>query len=944
MAEIIFDVNNKKETFYTSGGEVCLSQKHSYKEDSLCWKFYKGDFFTVNTPVILKENLKYPTGIKCRIYNETPGKSVIRFEFGTDGKEDLSFYYFSGWKEVALTYERGFMKGTYSNKMNYFKVSATEGSGEIYISDIQLSEILCPSHLYAKMAPQIKDLPLPTRRGAMGSFECHNSLINKPIFPSEPLTEKLIRGFDDVLYKYFELMDEIDNPPFVRGTMEYDSAVEIFDSYDITYNADIVKGRCIENTAVYAKAMKAIALNFQKYCFLEDADRFILMWRHLRDQNTQINWYYGRGVGSALLIMKKELLERGLLSETIEYLKTAYNFSKVYMTSSKDVVTYAKFEDTDVIGMDLPSMLSCILLMENLPEKVRDMRHFVYYIENFCLGYAPGLASGYKPDGTAFHHCGYIRQYETVANYSMSRVLYALSQTPFMINTEAINRFKNTLRTTFTMYNGVYEPFTICQYAFDYKWDTSVVEFAHAAKAFKDDELARMYVTLAACSEKEQKNPYYRYFLEKGIKPIKEFSEHKTLSYVAAAFHRRKNWTVAVRGHSKYVYPMEIWPDEGGTDKRAGKRYTAFSLYRSFGFLEILYSPEFEGGTNNAIYIDKGFDFCRWPGSTAVHVPLSRIKSKPHLVEDELSEWLLSDRGYVGGLDTEDKNGVFAMQIHGPHKYGLESFEATKTYHFYENIIVCLGSGITSDIEKYSVETTMFQDFGTGAVQNGNILLDKRENGYMVFDGEDNIRFYTEDCISRDIKDYEDTKGVRTFAFFDHGKAPQNAHYGYILKIGQPCTQEDAIVFKKNIMVLKQDASAHIVRIFDKTNYTFFRKAYDMEDRWISSVSQSCIVSVSENKNEVSLAVCDPDLRFYLGESEDYDINRKKEEKSIYGRFWVNQESMPSHIWIVLNHSIEAFKIIKGNAKIIQSYDNKTIMEFICKDGLTNEITFYINE
>ena len=198
------------------------------------------------------------------------------------------------------------------------------------------------------------------------------------------------------------------------------------------------------------------------------------------------------------------------------------------------------------------------------------------------------------------------------------------------------------------------------------------------------------------------------------------------------------------------------------------------------------------------------------------------------MIEDEMSEWLLSDRAFVGGLDTKDKNGVFAMQLHGSEKYGLESFEATKTYHFCEDMIVCLGSGISCGIEAYPSETTLFQDFGTGAVRNGNVLTDNRGNGYIVFDGGENIVFGTEECTSRGVKDHEDTVGTRTFGIINHGNAPQDAHYGYLLKVGGACGEKEINVIGESISAIRQDAAAHIVRIFDKTNYVFFRKNYDM--------------------------------------------------------------------------------------------------------------------
>lgn len=188
----------------------------------------------------------------------------------------------------------------------------------------------------------------------------------------------------------------------------------------------------------------------------------------------------------------------------------------------------------------------------------------------------------------------------------------------------------------------------------------------------------------------------------------------------------------------------------------------------------------------------------------------------------------------------------------------------------------------------------------------------------------------------------EDTHGERTFGIIPHGKAPQNAKYGYIIKVGTTMGEMESINFTQNIHVLRQDETAHIVRIYNKTNYVFFRKCFEMDNGFVESVSGSCIVSVSERDGEVSLAVCDPDLRFYLGESEDYDLNRRKQEKSVYGRFWVEQESIPSRIWLTVQREVTQADLHNDSVKVIQTGNGKTTLEFFCKDGLTTEVSFRV--
>ena len=954
MKKLQIKTDRGETAMYALGGEISLTRRHFIEEESIEWRYRDGDVLEVRTPLIFRERkidltvqlqgksidlLEDPFGFHCWIYSEADEGNVLKFEFGVGDRETQSFEYclnFKGWKLIEMPYTRGYMKGRYDEGMDYFRISALGNGQNVYLEDIQFCKSVGPNQVYDNMCAQIKNMPLPTRRGAVAAYEEYNYNLNRPIFPLEQYTQACKEAFACITKRYFELMRETDRPPFMAEDMSYEEAAEIYESYQIAYDDDgIITGKFIKNTGVYARAMKTLAIAFCASKAPQAGGWVIDMWRLLMDQNTKISWYNGRGTASALLIMRDELKRQGLLDQAIAYLKQAYRFNRIYETASQGVYVHGRFEDTDDIGMDLPSTLACILMMDGTPEKLRDMRHFVFYMENFCMGYAPGRVSGYKPDGTAMHHCGYVRAYQGVANWSISRILYMLSGTMFMVGQEAIDRLLHVLKTEFVIYNGVYEPFTMVQYTFDKMRDTSVVEFAHAARALGDQELARMYVTLAECSEKEQRAPYYREFRERGIEPIREQSCHKTLTYSAAAFHRRGKWAAAVRGYSKYVYSMEIWPDSISV----GCRYTAFSLFRSFGFLEILNPPEYEGGTNNGLHIDEGFDYRRWPGTTAVHVPLSQIKSAPLVVEDEWSEWLFSDQGFVGGLDSSDENGVFAMKLHGPEKYGLDSFRAIKTYHFYEDMVLCVGSNISSNIQDYPVETTLFQDFGTGAEKRGRILMDNRGNGYLVLSGNEAV-LEEKSCCSRDFKDREDTYGERSFGVISHGKAPKDDHYSYLIKLDTTMEEMESLDLGGKLQIIQQDENAHIVKLFDKTNYVFFRKCYELGDAWIDSVSGSCIISVTEQEDRVSLAVCDPDLRFYLGEGDNYDLSRREREKSIYGLRWIGQDSIPARIWVVVNREIEEMKIVGGNAKIIGINQGRTILEFICKDGMTNEIQF----
>ena len=884
--------------------------------------------------------LEHPFGFHCFVYSERPSEACLVFSFGRDGETALQFEYclnYSGWKEIDLPYERGFMKGKYRADMNWMRIRM-EGCGQremaVWLDEICLCRSMAPFHVYERMSDRVKELGRHTKRSVLWEYDRNGTWLNRPVFMGEEPTEAQKEAFARMEERYLSLCDEMDLPPFAEGSLSSREALLAFwDGYALKEEQGRITGVHIQDSTLYVRMLKALARECVRTGEKELQEWFRLAFLHLKDQNTVINWYNGRGAASSLLLMKAYLKQRGILEEAVDYIKGAYEFSRIYDVTSKNGAAGYRFEDSDVIGMELPTLLVCILLMEDGREKMTDMRHFLFYLENYCLGYAPGIASGCKKDGTVFHHGGYVRSYQTVAVYSLTRVLEVLADTEFQIGEEAKERLWRILLTEYQIYQGVYESFCMSQYFFRAESEVSVCEFAHFARAFHDRRAAAMYLRLAQTSSRQKDSEFYREFTEQGILPADLPDSHKTLSCAAAAVHRRGELSASVRGCSQYVYPMEVWPDEIG----AGSRYSAFGMFRSFGFLELSRYPDEDGGVQNGVMIDQGFDYRRWNGTTAVCIPLKQLKSRPYDVEDEWAEWLFSDQPFVGGLDDSGQNGIFVLKLHGHPKYGLESFRADKTWHFYEDMILCLGSGIRSECG-YEAETTIFQDYGPGAKRHGNILTDNRNNGYYLWE-DDDLRFFEKDNVSRDMKDQNDTRGHRVFALFDHGSAPRDASYRYLIRMGKGEEGIRQLDIEGGIQILRQDKYAHIVRMFNKTDYVLFRKDYEIHDRYIDGVTESCLMTVTENGDgSINLAVCDPDLRLYFGESEDYDLNRDPVEKAVYGRFWNYQESRPSRIWVVVNGRVNGLEPVQGGASIVQTSDTKTILEFVCQYGLTEEV------
>lgn len=879
-------------------------------------------------------------GFACRICCMAPSGERLHITFAAADGASLRLTLqlnFHGWKEFCIPYERGFLLGHAAPETLYrMQIRAETGGGvsNILFRDLRLWAAVDARFVYPSLCAQVKHLPCHPRRFPAERYEENAPHQKAPVFPCPAYAAENERdAFREITRRYEALCDTLDAPPYAKPLPDAaERAQALVRSMALRIRHGQVIGQPIREIDAYAHAMAAFA---RAYCTAPSAELlepYLLLLRHLEEQNIAFNWYHGRGVASSVLRMRKPLAEAGLLAHTIRFLRQAYEFGKVYTVSSHHGIPGKVFEDSDAVATELPSLLVCILLAEDTPEKVRDMRHFLYYLEQVCLGTAPGIASGCKPDGTIFHHGGYIRNYQKVALYTLARVLRLLSGTAFEPSSALYARMRAILETEYAFSCGVYEPFCLAQYAFRPDNASSVSEFADTAIAAQDETLARQYMALARSSSREMATPQYRLFQERGLGPAAAYQGHRTLSYSAAAVHARGGWKLFVRGYSKYVYAREIW-------SRTSSRYCAFGLFRSFGALELCFPSACDAGVDNGMEIENGFDHTRWNGATAVHIPLTQLAAAPKIVEDEWAEWLYSDEGFAGGLDVSE-NGIFALRLHGPEKYGLGRFRAAKSYHFWGDCVLCLGSGIENDSDRWETETTLFQEPADHAVCDGSLAADSRGCVYYIYPGQQ-LCFFTGDTVSRDSCDTRDTFGRRTFALLRHGTCPQNAAYAYLMQIGTTIERFSAQQPWKDIAILRLDEEAHIVRIGRKTHYVFFHQQPALgTDGPVCGVTEPCILYTEALADgRLLLSVCDPDLHLYVGKSAFCSLTGEHEEHSIYGMDWYANESGASRIWVLLRGILHMESSTERSFRVVDASHDRTILECACRHGLTASVT-----
>ena len=172
------------------------------------------------------------------------------------------------------------------------------------------------------------------------------------------------------------------------------------------------------------------------------------------------------------------------------------------------------------------------------------------------------------------------------------------------------------------------------------------------------------------------------------------------LGYGCVAVHRRSNWMAAVRGQSRYLWAAEH-------DLPAN----FYGRYLGHGSMQIMTgNPDKDVTMKGSGWQEAGFDWNRIPGATSIHLPFEQLRATISKVDlfSGIEEMLYSDEAFAGGLSHGGMNGNFGMKLHEHDKYN-GTLRARKSYHFFGDMIVALGSDVENRNADYPTETTVFQ-------------------------------------------------------------------------------------------------------------------------------------------------------------------------------------------------------------------------------------------
>lgn len=973
-------------TWKAKQGSIEMSDAHFKRgNQSVKWHWKSGGELRITDTALQTVAANPRSTFVVWIYNKKPLKDSLVFRFGNGSKTAASFSLrlnFRGWRTAWVMYHRD-MKGKPFAGLNTLTVQPprTAKSGTLFFDQVLFNVDINPrSPMQDEQVPSVnKDnekaanahwtalyrfshtphwltLPKKLTNADVQAIQTISNRFETYIFPT---AKKLSLKQIEKQFAFWNIRRA--NGSITGRTVYSVNDNELMHEGKSTAGKNALKE---ENIKAYTELMLKVASAYRAATDTTEKARigelFLLMLHHLEDQG----WAAGSGMGAlhhlgynfrdyytACLLMKPLLKKENILQRTIQSMAW---FSGLGRTWAKpDSLTDSNI---DVFNTLLNGMLSTILMMDDSPEKVRQLQEFSAWLSK-TLEPTFSIDGTFKPDGSVVHHGNLYPAYGVGGLEGVAPIIYALSQTPFRVNAKGHQTVRHVLMMMHRYTNPVRWPISVSGRHPTGNWRITDEAFAYIALAgtadgsrAMDDSMAAVYLLINPAS----KNDFNEKF--DGIKPASFPNGHWDLNYGLLSIHRRSNWLMTVRGHNRYFTTHEAYPGAN-----------VFGRYLSYGHLEVLLPQT--GQSSGSHFKDEGWDWTGIPGTTTLKVPLDSLRARIINADDYsgVEEMLLSDEIFAGGINFNQQQGLFAMKLRGHDKYNMGSFRATKSWFMFDSLVVCLGSNISNNISSAPTITTIFQNVldssSSKFIFNGEsttafplqkswndkkplTIIDNRGIGYYL-PASENVFFTKKEQTSRNQQDTKSTTGKVAMLQIEHGISPQGKSYNYAMLIGASPEKMEQLAYAQKISVtykvLQQDSVAHIVHCapLKLTGLALFQESQRTNDTLILKNNRPCLLMYKPMNGGISLSVVDPDLAFYSGPDDSpLTADGKRKEVSIYSRKWYKTPAKPS----VVELMVKGKWYVKKNPvhSAIITPDGNTKLSVNCGYGKTSVVKLFL--
>ena len=914
--------------YKATNGKVSLSDAHrKYGKSSLQWEWKgKSSIGTSNFKILtakespLEYGLFFPSSptLQMAIYNETAQNGKITISFEKNNVQQVFFdvpLSFSGWRTIWVPFYE--MQGNTPKKLaavdyDYFRITASEPVGKLFFDDIIYSQYQDDRHAYPdEIVPFIKAnqnlaedhwMPLITNYDRIKSLKPAaiddatradlkklESVIDKN-YESDKKAKLNIKSVRDD-YKKLNLTDNgktILGPPLTfKETQDYfdekQQGPKVFtDVQELGKTLKKIASSYNKGTAAEQEEMKIMFLNGTRY-FLDQG------WQAGSSGGTRHHIGYNvRQITEAFFMMRQVLKDNGLLAEVGASLHWIFNIGSLLDKPENFHV------NIDYLNTQSYYHLMLIFLFEKEEMQATMVQAYSNFI-NITLAQQKE-EWGFKVDGTAWHHNGSYPAYGLGAFQSVPKVIKTLAGTQFHIGKEGHQNFKYsflTSRAYSQLYNWGFG--NAGRHPLENNGISSLknefLEMAYAGNpegtSAIDKDVAAAYLRL--WGKEDPKTTAL--FAEKGIQP-EVLSGYRSLPYGGTGVYRRDDWAAIIKGYSKYVWASEIYV-----------KANRYGRYPANGTIQLL-NP---GGEKASGFVQEGWDWNRYPGATVINLPLKDLEpSMPLLM-------FRSNESFTGST-VLDNDGIFGMILNeskGTNADGNESnlgfagkLTAKKSVFSFGGKLIAIGTDIASIDQKNPTQTNIFQSSLTDTKtpiltasetitkfpyetelkinkKDGNWLIDPYGNGYNVLSGatvhfkKANQQSYHNEysintgIIEDPVNGARETYGDFASAWIDHGFAPKNAAYQYVIYpfLSQENQKNFGTMVKndKSFDIKRADSVAHIVlnKENSTTGYVIFEANKTLDKEIVNQVSAPALIMVNQKiKNVLTITAVQPDLNF----------------------------------------------------------------------------------
>ena len=920
-------------------GNISLSSDY-YKEGekSLKWDFLSGSQLNIqmDKPLTMNEQVKDKGGIYLWIYNEEVQKDSIRFEFyNAEGKTTHAFHFrlFSkGWRAcwIGFSHMREIMA---TKEVSGVRMIAPDRKGSVYVDRITLPV----AKLNARTTP---DYQMPA----------NNSLANRDLWHwclvwiweqqkyDIPLPDKLNAQQTAQLHLIEKRMDKTFRIDHFKEELVGKAHKLFADAGIRKHKKGFVGAPLVTPDERNKKAgelceteletmLSGFAVDVLKNKSAESLKKYELVWKYAIDQG--FAWGSGMGTNHHYGYRVRNIYVTAWLMR--DYIYKFDNCDEILgalsfwaaLQETRQPCKWNRDELLDSWHTLLEPKYISAMMMKDDRWKHREMSGLTRWLST-SLRYTPGTIGGIKPDGTTFHHGLFYPAYTSGVLAHIGNYIELTDETYY----EPLLEAKKVLKQAFI---------SMRNYSNKYEWGIGISGRHPFGSKMKQDDIDS-FGKLALAGDlsdkgdtidKELAADYLRLNrkggrMEReirgmGIEAAKAPEGFFVYNYGAAGIHRRNNWMVTLKGFNSNICSSEIYV----RDNRYGR-------YQSYGSVQVF------GGESRkeSGYDENGWDWNRLPGATTIHLPWNLLESPGGTF------MIRSKEEFAGSSHLGHWNGVFGMKLREADKKNFTpDFVARKSVFCFDNRVICLGSNISNSNASYPTETTLFQSvFSSAHAPLANeeaitkigyqsefeaktdkpvLLRDGYDNYYVIKEGKVNLKVSKQESLHEKKK--TPTTGKFSTAWIDHGKAPRDASYEYMMVIQPDKKAMKALAKADSYTVIRKNRVAHIVKDEPtKTiGYVVFESFDTKEDKLISHIDAETLCMVRESKGNLVMSVCDPNLNI--------------KEKT----YTTSEASKPLMKHVIINGD---WNLAETNEKVaLKKHDGLTSLTVTCQHGIPVE-------